>query len=45
MNIKKIGNRGILFTFMELKKSYDCIINVYVIIGKENFFVCDTYLG
>lgn len=46
MNIKKVGKRGILFSFMELKKSsYDCVTNVYVINGKENFFICDTYLG
>lgn len=46
MKIKKVGNRGILFTFMELKKSsYDCVTNVYVINGRNNYFICDTYLG
>jgi glyoxylase-like metal-dependent hydrolase (beta-lactamase superfamily II) len=41
-----IGNRGILFTFNELNKEpYYCITNVYVIVGKKNYFVCDTYLG
>ncbi|GKX31780.1 MBL fold metallo-hydrolase [Vallitalea longa] len=42
----KVGNRGILFTFDELNKPpYDCVTNVYVIIGVDNYFICDTYLG
>lgn len=46
MKIKKVGNRGILFTFSELKDShYDCVTNIYVINTKEHFFICDTYIG
>ncbi|MBU5313831.1 MBL fold metallo-hydrolase [Tissierella carlieri] len=46
MKINKVGNRGILFTFTELKESsYDCVTNVYVINGRKNFIICDTYLG
>lgn len=46
MKIKKVGQRGVLFTFFELKESaYDCVTNVYAIIGKNHFFICDTYLG
>ncbi len=46
MNIKQVGKRGLLFTFYELKNAnYDCVTNVYVINGKDHFFICDTYLG
>ncbi len=46
MDIKKVGKRGLLFTFFELKNSdYDCVTNVYVINGNNQFFICDTYLG
>ena len=46
MKIKKVGKRGLLFTFFELKESsYDCVTNVYVINGFNYFFICDTYLG
>lgn len=46
MNIKQVGKRGFLFIFYELKNSnYDCVTNVYVINGKNHFFICDTYLG
>lgn len=46
MIIKNIGTRGVIFTFSELKNtSEDCIVNVYVINGKKNFFICDTYMG
>ncbi|WP_110942898.1 MBL fold metallo-hydrolase [Inediibacterium massiliense] len=46
MNIKRVGQRGILFTFFELKNlDYDCVTNIYVINGNRYFFICDTYLG
>lgn len=46
MKIKKVGQRGVLFTFFELNESsYDCVTNVYVINGNSYFFICDTYLG
>ncbi|MCT4544636.1 MAG: MBL fold metallo-hydrolase [Vallitalea sp.] len=46
MKIKRVGKRGILFTFFELKNlDYDCVTNVYVINGDRHFFLCDTYLG
>ena len=46
MKIKKVGQRGVLFTFFELKESsYDCVTNVYAINGNNYFFICDTYLG
>jgi len=46
MDIKQVGKRGLLFTFYELKNAnYDCVTNVYVINGKNHFFICDTYLG
>lgn len=46
MDIKRVGERGILFTFYELKtKDYDCITNIYAINATNTFFICDTYLG
>ncbi len=46
MKIIRVGERGILFTFFELKSSdYDCVTNVYAINGDKHFFICDTYLG
>lgn len=46
MNIKRVGKRGVLFTFFELKNSdYDCVTNIYAINGNRYFFICDTYLG
>lgn len=46
LNIKKIHKRGLLFSFEELNQPpFNCITNVYVIVGKENYFICDTYLG
>jgi len=41
MEIKKVGNKGILFTFYDLNMP----TNVYVINGKSYFYVIDTYLG
>lgn len=46
MKIKKIKNRGILFTFEELNvEPYYCTTNVYVIVGLNDYYICDTYLG
>lgn len=46
MEVKKIGSRGTLFTFSDLVGTdYDCTTNVYVIEGREQVFVCDTFLG
>ncbi len=46
MNIEKVHNRGLVFTFEELNiDPYNCKTNVYVIIGKSDFYICDTYLG
>lgn len=46
MEVKKIGSRGILFTFSDLVGTdYDCTTNVYVIQGREHIFICDTFLG
>ncbi len=46
MIVEKVGNRGVLFTFDELNvEPYNCITNVFVIVGLKNFLVCDTYLG
>lgn len=46
MDIKQIGTRGYQFRFDNLKNSdYDCYTNVFVIVGKASFIVCDTYLG
>jgi glyoxylase-like metal-dependent hydrolase (beta-lactamase superfamily II) len=46
LNIKKIHNRGVLFSFDELNQPpFNCITNIYVIIGENNYYVCDTYLG
>jgi cyclase len=42
MNVKRIGTRGIVFTFFELN-GYPT--NVFVINGSTHFFVCDTFLG
>ncbi|MFX1482175.1 MAG: MBL fold metallo-hydrolase [Promethearchaeota archaeon] len=40
MQVEKIGNRGLLFSFKE-----PFLTNVYVIIGHERVFVLDTFLG
>lgn len=46
MKIKKIKNRSVLFTFEELNVSpFYCITNVLVIVGKNRYYICDTYLG
>jgi len=46
MNIEKVGKRGFLFTFFELKTpEYDCVTSIYAINGDGYFFICDTYLG
>jgi len=46
MKIEKVSNRGLLFTFDELNIApYNCKTNVYVIIGKNDYYICDTYLG
>ncbi len=44
MKVKKIGQRGYLFTFDELLEM-GCTTNVYAIIGASYVFICDTYLG
>jgi cyclase len=41
MEIKEVGSRGTLFTFDDL----GIPTNVYVINGKENVYILDTYLG
>ncbi|WP_105614231.1 MBL fold metallo-hydrolase [Vallitalea okinawensis] len=46
MDIRQIGSRGYQFRFDDLKDTeYDCYTNVFAIVGKDNFIVCDTYLG
>ena len=46
MNIEKISNRGLLFSFEELNQPpFYCTTNVYIIVCKKNYYVCDTYLG
>lgn len=45
MKIEPVGQRGILFTFAELLEAHGCLTSVYVIVGAERFFCCDTYLG
>jgi len=42
MNVEKVGNRGFLFSFLDMD-NYPT--NVYLINGKNRFFVCDTFLG
>lgn len=42
MDIKKIGDRGVLFTFYELG-GFET--NVYVINGHKHIFIADTFLG
>ncbi|MBW4829012.1 MAG: MBL fold metallo-hydrolase [Clostridiaceae bacterium] len=41
MNIKKVRNRGILFTFHDL----GIPTNVYAIYGEHYTYIIDTYLG
>lgn len=41
MEIKKVGNRGTLFTLYDL----GIATNVYIINGKQHIFILDTYLG
>ncbi|TDT51344.1 MBL fold metallo-hydrolase [Fonticella tunisiensis] len=45
MKIQRIGKRGMIFTFDDLKDGFGCITNVYVIRGRRHIFICDTYLG
>lgn len=40
LNYEKVGSRGILFFFRDIGRT-----NVYVINGKRNVFIVDTYLG
>lgn len=42
MDIKRIGNRGVLFTFYELG---GLETNVYVVDGYKHIFIDDTFLG
>lgn len=42
MDVKKVGNRGFLFSFTDMD-NYPT--NVYLINGKSRYFVCDTFLG
>ena len=41
MDIKKVGSRGVLFTFHDL----GIPTNIYVINGEKHTFILDTYLG
>lgn len=41
MDIKRVGSRGVLFTFYDL----GIPTNVYVILGNKYIYVIDTYLG
>ncbi len=46
MKITRVGNRGVIFTFYELDLApYNCIFNVYAIMCKNHYYICDTYLG
>ncbi|KEI01517.1 MBL fold metallo-hydrolase [Clostridium botulinum] len=46
MYINKVGSRGYVFTFDELKNTeFDCTTNVYLIDGNRHIFICDTFLG
>lgn len=46
VKIEKVKSRGVLFTFEELKvEPYYCTTNVYVVIGSNDYYICDTYLG
>ncbi|MCY6484054.1 MBL fold metallo-hydrolase [Clostridium aestuarii] len=46
MKINKVGSRGYMFTFYELKNTeFDCTTNVYLINGNNYIFICDTFLG
>lgn len=41
MGIRKIGNRGLLFTYDDL----GIPTNIYVIVTENKYFIIDTYLG
>lgn len=41
MNIRQVGNRGVLFSFDEIGG----ITNVYVINGTKHIFIIDTFIG
>lgn len=41
MEIRKIGNRGILFTYYDLEVP----TNIYIIVTDKKYFIIDTYLG
>jgi len=47
MDIQKLGQRGIVFSFPNFIPfpQVDVTIQIYVIIGKEHLFICDTGLG
>lgn len=46
LKIQEVENRGILFSFEDLNvEPYNCMTNVYVVIGANDYYICDTYLG
>lgn len=46
MRINKVGSRGYVFTFDELKSTeFNCTTNIYLIDGNKHIFICDTFLG
>ncbi|TDX48802.1 glyoxylase-like metal-dependent hydrolase (beta-lactamase superfamily II) [Orenia marismortui] len=46
LEIKKVGNRGVLFKFFYLQDTgFGVTTNVYLINTKNYVFVCDTFLG
>lgn len=45
MKIENIGERGVLFTFAEGDSNMAYPTSVYLIIGKETLYLCDTHLG
>lgn len=46
MNIETIGTRGVVFSFDDLSTpDYECLTNIYAIVGEKNIYLCDTFLG
>ena len=45
MITKKIGNRGLLFTFEEIEVPLSNNASIYLISTYDKYYLCDTYIG
>jgi len=45
LKIRKIGKRGVLFTFEDGDSPIGCDTSVYLVLGDKRAYLCDTFLG